>query len=70
MEDMAGETVQAVRNPLSALMHLPGKALGVARSGFHQVEEGVSWSATPIVCSMLSRSWGPSSIEVSTTCPR
>lgn len=42
VEDMAGETVQAVRNPLSALMHLPGKALGVARSGFHQVEEGVS----------------------------
>ena len=46
-------------------MHLPGKALGVARSGFHQVEEGVLVrhpDRLPRCLEVL----GPSSIAVST----
>lgn len=42
VEDLASSAVNALRNPLSALTHLPGRALDVARAGVHGVEEG--WS--------------------------
>jgi diacylglycerol O-acyltransferase len=40
--EVANETVHAIRNPLSAIAHLPGRAFGVAKAGVHQVEEGLS----------------------------
>jgi diacylglycerol O-acyltransferase len=39
---VASQAAHAVRNPLSALAHLPRSALGVARAGVHGVEEGLS----------------------------
>jgi diacylglycerol O-acyltransferase len=38
--EVASQAVHAVRNPLSALAHLPGRALGVAKAGVHGVGEG------------------------------
>ncbi len=40
--DVAASAVRAVRDPLSALVHLPGRALGAARAGVHGVEEGLA----------------------------
>ncbi|MEZ5186242.1 MAG: WS/DGAT domain-containing protein [Candidatus Nanopelagicales bacterium] len=42
VEDIAVEAAHAVRNPFSALAHLPGRAFDVAKAGAHQVEEGLS----------------------------
>lgn len=42
VEGVAHEAANALRNPLSALAHLPGRALGVAKAGVHQVDQG--WS--------------------------
>jgi diacylglycerol O-acyltransferase len=42
LEDVAQEAVHAARNPLSALSHLPGRALGLAKAGYHGVEGSLS----------------------------
>jgi diacylglycerol O-acyltransferase len=40
--EVATRAGQAVRNPLSAIAHLPGRAVDVAKAGVHGVEEGLS----------------------------
>ena len=42
VEEVASHAVSAIRNPLSALAHLPGRALDAAKAGVHGVEEGLS----------------------------
>ncbi|MCU0277265.1 MAG: WS/DGAT domain-containing protein [Candidatus Nanopelagicales bacterium] len=42
VEDIAHGTAEALRNPLSALIHLPGRALDVAKAGVHQVDQGLT----------------------------
>jgi diacylglycerol O-acyltransferase len=42
VEEIASSTANAIRNPLSALAHLPGRAVELAKAGLHGVEEGLS----------------------------
>ncbi len=47
VEDLASGAARALRNPLSALTHLPGKAVDVAKAGVHGVEEGLAMVRHP-----------------------
>jgi diacylglycerol O-acyltransferase len=42
VEEVASETAHALRNPFSALVHLPGRAIDAAKAGVHGIEEGLS----------------------------
>ncbi len=47
VEEIATSAASAIRNPLAALAHLPGRAVDLAKAGVHGVEEGLSFVRHP-----------------------